>query len=160
MKYLLLSAYSHVVTKLSYFICMREQNSNANTTITHLTTSQVNRRLLKDKLSSKIKLVFWLFFFPWLLLLIVWDWNTGLTFPISFPQEHSSSCGSFNSFFQHLVSPITHSEPSHPTPIVWGLIHQHHLLLWTSWFEKLHARSLEQCNPPTEDELIFCNKSF
>lgn len=86
----------------------KAEYSNANTTIIHLTTSaQVNWRLLKSNLSSKIKIVFFVFFSffpPWLLLLKVWDWNTGLTFPISLPHYKSSVetlVGVSNRFIQH-----------------------------------------------------------
>lgn len=48
----------------------------------------------------------------------------------------------------NILFPITHSEPTHPISIVWGLIHHHQLLLWTSWFEKPHAGSLQGCNSP------------
>lgn len=72
---------------------------------------------------------------------MTWDWNIGLTFPISLPLCRSISAllGVSTS-----CSPITHSEPSPSTSTVWGLIHQH--VLWASWFEKPHSWSLEHCN--------------
>lgn len=145
----------------------RAEYSNASTTISHLTTSaQVNRKLFKNKFSPKIKAAFLSFlclFFSWLLLLMVWDWNTSLTFPISLPHYKSiSALLGVSTASLNILFPITPPEPTHPTSVVWGLIHQHQLVLWTSFWglKSLMPGPLGSVILHIEDELIFCYTSF